>query len=95
MGTATKVGHGLAKFLQIKLDSNEVIDEEIRRGESVFSSQTADGYVESEPHTMDWFREITPTGRELGQYVVSLFPFLNWITRYNVQWLIGDLVAGR
>lgn len=94
VGVATKVGHGLAKVLQIKLDSTEVLDEEIRRGESVFSSQTADGYVEPEPHTIDWFREITPSGRELGQYGISLFPFLKWIGRYNLQWLTGDLVAG-
>lgn len=93
-GAFTKVGHGLAQVLQIKLETTEELDEEIRRGESVFSSQTADGYVEPEPHAIDWFREITPNGREMGQYAKSLFPFVNWIGRYNLQWLSGDLVAG-
>jgi sodium-independent sulfate anion transporter 11 len=93
-GVATKVGHGLAKVLAIKLDEQRERDDEIRRGESVFSSQTADAYVEQEPHTIDWFREITPSGKDIGQYFVSLFPFMNWIGRYNLQWFIGDLVAG-
>jgi sodium-independent sulfate anion transporter 11 len=92
-GVATKIGHGLAKVLQIKLDQRD-LDDQIRRGESVFSSHTADTYVEQEPTTLGWFREITPSGRDLGQYCISLFPFLNWIGRYNLQWLIGDLVAG-
>jgi sodium-independent sulfate anion transporter 11 len=94
-GVATKIGHGLAKVLRIKLDSRDEQDDEIRRGESVFSSQTAGVYVEQEPHSIDWVREITPSGKELGQYAVSLFPFVNWIGSYNLQWLIGDLVAGK
>ncbi|KAG8964962.1 hypothetical protein FRC03_001113 [Tulasnella sp. 419] len=27
-------------------------------------------------------------------YVLSLFPIIRWITRYNLGWLSGDLVAG-
>lgn len=94
MSAATKIGHGLAKALRIQLDQQAERDNEIRRGESVFSSQTADTYVEEEPHAVDWLREITPSGRDLLQYLYSLFPFVHWITRYNLQWLIGDLVAG-
>lgn len=95
MSAATKIGHGLAKALRIQLDQQAERDNEIRRGESVFSSQTADTYVEEEPHAVDWLREITPSGRDLLQYLYSLFPFVHWITRYNLQWLIGDLVAGK
>lgn len=28
------------------------------------------------------------------EYVVSLFPIATWIHRYNLQWLIRDLIAG-
>ncbi len=91
----TKVGHGLAKFLGIKLNYRNELDEEIRRGESVFSSQTADTYVEEEPTSIEWVQDTLPSGTELVHYCRSLFPFLNWIGRYNVQWLVGDLVAGK
>ncbi|KAK9421955.1 putative STAS domain-containing protein [Seiridium unicorne] len=90
MSARTNTGHKLAKFLGIKLETQE----EVTRGESVFSTQTADSFVEEEPTTAEWLREITPTGRDITNYVKSIFPFLSWIGFYNLQWLIGDLVAG-
>ncbi|KAG9318408.1 sulfate transporter family-domain-containing protein [Chiua virens] len=30
----------------------------------------------------------------ITDYLSSLFPILSWITRYNVGWLTGDLIAG-
>ncbi|KKY25323.1 putative sulfate permease [Phaeomoniella chlamydospora] len=93
MSTGTKIGHGLAKVLRINLNYRKDADP-VTRGESTFSIETADTYVEDEPSTFDWFREITPTGGDLARYVYSLFPFLHWIGRYNLQWLIGDLIAG-
>jgi sodium-independent sulfate anion transporter 11 len=26
--------------------------------------------------------------------LISLYPFLTWISNYNLQWLFGDMVAG-
>ena len=94
--TSTKVGHGLAKVLGIKLDYRSETGSRptITRGESVFSVNTADSYIEEEPTAAEWVRSITPNGRQVGQYFINLFPFLQWITRYNAQWLMGDLVAG-
>lgn len=92
--TSTKIGHGLAKALRIKLNYRDELGEEIRRGESVFSTATANTYVEEEPRSIDWIREITPNGHQLLRYLYSLFPFTHWITRYNAQWAVGDLVAG-
>ena len=94
--TTTKIGHGLAKVLGIKLHyRNEGgTKEDLTRGESVFSVSSADTYVEGEPTTAEWLREITPSGREMLLYLYHLFPFVHWIGRYNVQWLFGDLVAG-
>ncbi|KAL8891994.1 MAG: hypothetical protein Q9215_000996 [Flavoplaca cf. flavocitrina] len=94
-GTATKVGHGLAKVLGIKLHyRNPQGLDDVSRGESVYSVSSADTYVEQEPSTWEWICSVTPTGRGLLHWAYHLFPFVHWIGRYNLQWLYGDLVAG-
>ncbi|CAO2656980.1 Nn.00g057830.m01.CDS01 [Neocucurbitaria sp. VM-36] len=93
--TTTKIGHGLAKVLGIDLHyRNETGSERVTRGESVFSIDAADSYVEYEPTAREWLHDVIPSGHELAEYFYSLFPFVHWISRYNLQWLIGDLVAG-
>ena len=92
--TRTKIGHGLAKVLGIKLDYRDVDAPKLTRGESVFSVASADSYCEEEPTSMEWIRSVTPTGGQFLGYLRSLFPFLQWLHRYNTQWLYGDLVAG-
>lgn len=93
--TSTKVGHGLAKVLGIKLDTNTSTGpSKVTRGESVFSVDSSDSYLEEEPTALEWIKSVTPSGRDLGHYVHNLFPFTKWIGRYNLQWLYGDLVAG-
>jgi solute carrier family 26 (sodium-independent sulfate anion transporter), member 11 len=89
-----KVGHFLAKILGIKLEDPEPIIDEVTRGESVFSVQTTETFVESQPTTMDFIRDMAPDGKDVAQYFRSLFPFLQWIGHYNLLWLAGDLVAG-
>ncbi|KAJ5911814.1 Sulfate permease 2 [Penicillium subrubescens] len=96
---ATKLGHALAKGLGIKVAYRDPLGpatDPVTRGESTFSVGTVDtySYTEPEPTSIEWIREITPTGQQVLNYLISLFPFLRWISRYNVQWLIGDLVAG-
>ena len=88
-----KVGQGLAKVLGIKLENEHVLDK-TTRGESVFSVTSADTYVEQEPTVGEWIADVVPSGKDLLRYARSLFPFTHWITRYNLQWLYGDLVAG-
>lgn len=91
-----KVGHGLAKSLGIKLQyRDELNNDALTRGESVFSVTTADTYVESEPTTWEWIRDIVPTGRGILRYLYSLFPFVHWIGNYNLQWFAGDMIAGK
>lgn len=92
---ASKVGHGLAKILGIQLDETATANDKVTRGESVFSVASADTFIETEPTVAEWFRSIFPSGRDVGQYFKRLFPFLTWITHYNLQWLYGDLVAGK
>lgn len=92
--TAEKAGHFLAKALGIKLQYRDEIQEDLTRGESVFSVQSADTFVEQQPTSAEWIREVIPNGHDLITYGRSLFPFTYWIGRYNLQWLLGDLVAG-
>jgi hypothetical protein len=58
------------------------------------SAGPADSYVEEDPTVWEWVHATTPNGQQALQYLVSLFPFSSWIFSYNLQWLIGDLVAG-
>ncbi|KAK3714668.1 hypothetical protein LTR37_007648 [Vermiconidia calcicola] len=94
MVTSTQIGHGLAKGLGIKLQYRDDHNDKVTRGESMFSVASADSYTEDEPTAGEWLRSQRPTMQTVRQYFVDLFPFLKWIFRYNVQWLIGDLVAG-
>ena len=87
----TKVGHGLAKFFNIELQKPQPYEDEVTRGESVHSTDT---FVEQPPTAGEYFRELAPSGKEVLDYIKSLFPFLSWIGKYNMQWLAGDLVAG-
>lgn len=91
----TKLGHGLAKGLGIKLQyRDERGDGHLTRGESTYSVQSADSFVEEEPKAIEWIQSVTPTGKDVAHYFYNLFPFIHWLPRYNTQWLIGDLVAG-
>ncbi|KAH8890810.1 sulfate permease [Thozetella sp. PMI_491] len=92
--TGAKVGHILAKGLGIKLQEPEPYLDEVTRGESVLSTNTTETFVEEQPTTAEFLRDVIPTAQEWREYVWSLFPFLHWIGFYNLQWLIGDLVAG-
>lgn len=91
---STKVGHGLAKILGIKLDQHNRPDDALTRGESAYSVDSADTYVEEEPHAFEWVRDLIPDARGIATYFRNLFPFTRWIMRYNFIWLAGDLVAG-
>ncbi|TRM58869.1 sulfate permease [Schizophyllum amplum] len=45
--------------------------------------------------TGDWLRERSFDPKTaVGDYLSSLFPILGWITRYNLGWLSGDVIAG-
>jgi sodium-independent sulfate anion transporter 11 len=86
-----KIGHFLAKVLGIKLNNGN----DLTRGESVFSVQTVDSFVEPEPTSREWVQDHLPGRHDLVNYTRSLFPFTYWIGRYNLQWFLGDLVAGK
>jgi solute carrier family 26 (sodium-independent sulfate anion transporter), member 11 len=93
--TKSKIGHGVAKVLGINLDyRNETGNPRVTQGESIYSIESTDSYVEEEPSSLEWIQSIIPTWHDIGQYFYSLFPFIQWLPKYNLQWFYGDLVAG-
>jgi sodium-independent sulfate anion transporter 11 len=89
---ATFVGE---KILRIPFeDSKEDYNSRVTRGESIASAHHANAYIDREPTAAEWIKEQVPTKRDVASYLKSLFPFVEWLPRYNTQWLIGDLVAG-
>ncbi|KAH6853393.1 sulfate transporter family-domain-containing protein [Chaetomium sp. MPI-CAGE-AT-0009] len=84
----------VAKVLGIKLQDEDPFRELDRPGASMMSERTDHTFVEEPPLVADYLRSLIPSGQELYEYSLSLFPFLSWIGHYNLQWLIGDLVAG-
>ncbi|KAG6002410.1 hypothetical protein E4U21_003115 [Claviceps maximensis] len=94
--STARMVRGLAKVLGVKIqDPDENIANIVTLGQSAISVQiNDDSFVEDVPTTSEWLRDQVPTQREAGAYVKSLFPFLSWIRRYNLQWFFGDIVAG-
>lgn len=93
--SSTGVAAKLANLTGIRPNYRDPAADQATRGESGYSISSADTYVEEEPTAAEWIRHVTPTGAGLGRWAYSLFPFVHWITRYNLQWLYGDLVAGK
>ena len=83
----------VARLLGIKLQDDEPYQDEVTRGESILSEHD-ETFVEEPPRVIDALAKLRPTKQQAGEYLLSLFPFLSWIGHYNLQWLIGDLVAG-
>jgi sodium-independent sulfate anion transporter 11 len=83
-----------AKLLGIKLDYRDEPDT-VSAADSTSSFEKFDDYVEEEPHAKEWFVKIVPTKASILHYIRTLFPFWNWIFHYNLQWFLGDLVAGK
>ncbi|TIB74364.1 hypothetical protein E3Q23_02692 [Wallemia mellicola] len=78
---------------KLGIEKPEGQEDRVTRGESI-ASNYADPFVEPDPTVTEWFKDKLPDRHELGQYCLDLVPFTRWIHRYNVQWLIGDLIAG-
>ena len=92
----TKFEHRLAGVLGIELRRTQTTKAArgITRGESSTSVTDLDAYSELEPTVTDWFKDNTPTSEDARNYVVGLFPVARWLPRYNVRWLLGDIIAG-
>ena len=79
MTRTTAIGRRVANALGINLDA------------PMYVSEDAD---EDEPTVTAYLRKHGPTVRGTRHYAASLIPCTTWVGRYNVQWLVGDVVAG-
>ncbi|KAF2829026.1 sulfate permease-like protein [Ophiobolus disseminans] len=51
-------------------------------------------YCEDDPSVAEWFQGLVPSSAGVAEYVHDLFPAAQWLRRYNLHWLAGDVVAG-
>lgn len=84
------------KILRIPLstEGKESYQDRVTRGESIISAHDTVNYVDKEADVGEWLRGRVPSKQQWKEYGLSLFPFVDWIPRYNLIWLTGDLVAG-
>lgn len=90
----TGASQAVAKVLGIKLLGNEPYRSEVTHETSLLMGQTG-AFVEQPPSVWEYVLGLRPTRSQVPAYLSSLFPFLSWIGHYNLQWLLGDLVAGK
>jgi len=82
----SRLGYGIAKVLKIDLPpqpkyGNGSLDDE-------------DTYIEEDPTVGEWVKDHSPTVKGVWNFLVGLFPFVNWIGKYNRVWFMGDVIAG-
>lgn len=54
-----------------------------------------EAYEQKSPSLKDYLQQGTKHPlHKVKDYLISLFPILQWIYRYNITWLYGDLIAG-
>ena len=51
-------------------------------------------FLEEDPSVADWFRDLVPSSTGVANYARDIFPSAQWVRRYNLHWLMGDVVAG-
>ncbi|UJR07188.1 hypothetical protein I4U23_011476 [Adineta vaga] len=59
------------------------------------NSTTDEIYHESLPTVKGWIKnKLNNPKEQIKTYLLSFFPFLTWIYRYNFIWFINDIIAG-
>lgn len=81
-------GRVAAKALGIKLDNRNEHHDPVGAGHGV------NAYEERDITVAEWFSRFKPSASGFKRYIISLFPFWNWIFHYNFTWLAGDVIAG-
>ncbi|EER23757.1 Sulfate permease 2 [Coccidioides posadasii str. Silveira] len=87
-----RAGRFLAGILGINVDYRQEPEDTFRSAAKSISS--VDTFVENEPTVAEWVSDRRPTVNDTKRYIKSLFPFSSWIFHYNLQWMLGDIIAG-
>jgi sodium-independent sulfate anion transporter 11 len=90
----SRAGRSLARALGIKLRDTDPWKDDVTLGDTVFS-RADNSFLEEHPTVPAFFMGLRPSRQQASNYLLSLFPFLSWITKYNLKWFLGDLVAGK
>jgi hypothetical protein len=70
-------------------------DTQSRRAQNTwFGTQNLDGFMEQEPTVLEYIKSIIPKKHGILQYVEDTFPCSKWLFNYNLQWFLGDVIAG-
>jgi sodium-independent sulfate anion transporter 11 len=59
-----------------------------RRNQTAFLEQIARETINQT------YRDLVPSSAGVAEYVSDLFPSAQWVRRYNMHWLMGDVIAG-
>lgn len=51
-------------------------------------------HLEVEPDVGQVIKELVPSQNGAINYIKGLFPFIQWMPRYNLQWFLGNGIAG-
>lgn len=63
------------KALGIKPDREASMNDRVTRGESIISTYSeTDAFVEEDPTTVGWFRDVLPDRHEVAGYLSNLLP---------------------
>ncbi|KMU75508.1 sulfate permease 2 [Coccidioides immitis RMSCC 3703] len=87
-----RAGRFLAGILGINVDYRQEPEDTFRSAAKSISS--VDTFVENEPTVAEWVSDRRPSVNDTKRYIKSLFPFSSWIFHYNLQWMLGDIIAG-
>ncbi|CCX32382.1 sulfate transporter family-domain-containing protein [Pyronema domesticum] len=76
------------------IDASKSNPNSIARDDS-YSAGENDIFIDRTISVKDWAaRTFSDIPGQLWGYVLSLFPIVTWIYRYNFTWFVGDVIAG-
>jgi sodium-independent sulfate anion transporter 11 len=86
----------IENFLMTRVlaDTSAKRNENTASFEQIAKETMGETYLEEDPSVAEWFRGLVPSSHGVAEYVRELFPCAKWVRRYNLQWLLGDAIAG-
>ncbi|KAF2730963.1 sulfate permease-like protein [Polyplosphaeria fusca] len=76
------------------IEPKKLRNDKIRTLEQQARESLVQPYFENDPSIVEWFTGFVPSRDGAKSYLRELFPAASWTRRYNLQWMIGDAIAG-